>query len=214
MNGTAQPVGLILAGGQGRRMAGVDKAVLDAIGGQVLAPDIIADVVTGVLAALAPENRDGEVERLRTEWTTMQVECGRWVEAIASGGDMPVLVQSLQARQTRLRTLQEAIGKLGDREHNQDAGELERHVRERLEHWRELLTEQTQAGRGPLRQILVGPIRFTPVERDGKRGYSFSGEVALATLLAGVVDVSMSMASPTGFARAWTREIPGTVKAA
>jgi hypothetical protein len=71
-------------------------------------------------------------------------------------------------------------------------------VRARLGHWRELLTDQVQAGRLLLRQILSGPIQFTPVERDGKKGYSFRGEVGLSTL-SGTVDCAMTMASPAGF---------------
>ena len=64
---------------------------------------------------------------------------------------------------------------------------------------RQLLTAQVQDGRGLLRQILTGPIQFTPVKQGARRGYAFRGEVSAAVLLAGFVDVTM-MASPTGSA--------------
>ena len=79
-----------------------------------------------------------------------------------------------------------------------DAARLERLVRGKLTHWRGLLTAHVQSGRTLLREILLGPIRFRPMEQAGRRGYTFRGEVGLATLLAGVVDVSMTMASPGG----------------
>jgi hypothetical protein len=48
----------------------------------------------------------------------------------------------------------------------------ERRIRARLKRWRALLTEQVQESRDLLRQILVGPIQFTPVEQNGRRGNS------------------------------------------
>lgn len=188
------------------RMTEIDVAVLEAIGGQVLAEDIIADVVAGVTAALEPEARGNDAERARQELATVQAECGRLVQAVAAGADMPMLVDSLKARQARLLTLQATIDKLTERRPTHDAAEIERRVRDRLRSWRELLTEQVQAGRLLLRQILTGPIKFTPVERDGRRGYSFRGEVALSTLLAGTIDVSTMMASPGGSARRYLLE--------
>jgi hypothetical protein len=130
------------------RMLDVDAAVLQAIGGQVLAPDIIEDVVSGVLAALAPDNRDEEIQRLGAELAGIRAECDRLVQAIAAGGDMPILLDSLKARQGRQRALQEAIGRRSSRGGGPDLDDLERAVRARLEQWRELLTEQVQAGRG------------------------------------------------------------------
>ena len=92
----------------------------------------------------------------------------------------------------------EALKELKDVPVMRDLRALERRVRARLGHWRELLTEDVQAGQGLLRQILVGPIQFTPVERDGQKGYSFRGEVALSMLLPGTVDCATTLASPAG----------------
>jgi hypothetical protein len=67
-------------------------------------------------------------------------------------------------------------------------------------------------------EILLGPIQFTPIEQAGRRGYTFRGEVALATLLAGFVDVSMTMASPIYASwnqmAGWLRAVDGLRKAA
>ena len=109
------------------------------------------------------------------------------------------MVESLKAGQSRQQVLVDALKELKDVPAMRDLRALERRVRARLEHWRELLTEDVQAGRGLLGQILVGPIQFTPVERDGQKGYSFRGEVALSMLLPGTVDCATTLASPAGF---------------
>jgi hypothetical protein len=81
------------------------------IAGRLLAVDILS----GVLAALAPDNRDEEAQRLGAELADIRAECDRLVQAIAAGGDMPILLDSLKARQGRQRALQEAIGRLTSR---------------------------------------------------------------------------------------------------
>jgi hypothetical protein len=54
-----------------------------------------------------------------------------------------------------------------------------------------------------LRTLLVGPLRFTPVDTERRRGYEFAGLVALDRLIAGVIDLPLrtraEVASPTGF---------------
>jgi hypothetical protein len=66
--------------------------------------------------------------------------------------------------------------------------------------WQARLGNDVAAGRAFLREVLEGPIRFTPVQRRSRRGYAFEGVVVLGGLLAGIVDVSTTtMASPTGF---------------
>jgi hypothetical protein len=40
-----------------------------------------------------------------------------------------------------------------------------------------------------LRTLLVGPLRFTPIDEERRRGYAFEGMIALDRLLSGVVDL-------------------------
>jgi hypothetical protein len=46
-----------------------------------------------------------------------------------------------------------------------------------------------------LRALLVGPLRFTPVLEERRRGYAFTGTIALDRLIAGVVELPTKMAS-------------------
>jgi hypothetical protein len=62
-----------------------------------------------------------------------------------------------------------------------DGKALERAVREGLADWRTLLTGSVAKGRSLLREVLSGPIRFTPTSD----GFRFEGRVAIDRLLAG-----------------------------
>jgi hypothetical protein len=66
-------------------------------------------------------------------------------------------------------------------------GTIEQQVRGHVANWRALLaTKQVQDGRQLLREMLAGPLTFTP---DG-RTCGFEGEAALGGLLAGVAGVA------------------------
>jgi hypothetical protein len=68
-----------------------------------------------------------------------------------------------------------------------DPKALERRVRAKLDDWRGLLTRNLATGRGVLRNLLVGPLRFTPVVEERRRGYPFEGAVGLDRVLSGEV---------------------------
>jgi hypothetical protein len=77
---------------------------------------------------------------------------------------------------------------------------VEAKVMEQVAKWRALLTEEVADGRQALREVLEGPLRFTPKQaEDGTRYYEFEGEVATGRLIAGLVGVPPCVASPTGF---------------
>jgi len=76
------------------------------------------------------------------------------------------------------------------------------------------LTRNVETGRDVLRTLLIGPLRFTPVIEERRRGYAFRGAIALDRLIAGVVDLPTKVASPTGFETLWTVERERRISAA
>ena len=66
------------------------------------------------------------------------------------------------------------------------------HLREYVSGWRALLTKRVEDGRQLLREVLAGPLRFTP---EGKT-YRFEGEAAIGRLVAGIVGLPTVVASP------------------
>ena len=61
--------------------------------------------------------------------------------------------------------------------------------------WQRLLTEDVKEGRQLLRELLAGPVRFTP---DG-RSYRFEGEALIGPALAGVVGLPTELVAVRGF---------------
>ncbi|MEO7135448.1 MAG: hypothetical protein ABI024_14650 [Vicinamibacterales bacterium] len=76
---------------------------------------------------------------------------------------------------------------------------LEGQLWAKLNDWRGLLRLNVAEGRAVLRALLVGPLRFTPIVEERRRGYAFEGTIALDQLLAGVVELPTVVASPAGF---------------
>jgi len=90
---------------------------------------------------------------------------------------------------------------------------LEARIREKLEGWQRLLMRDTEGAREVLRILLTAPLRFTPVVDGERRGYRFTGMLALDRVVEGVVDLSQItrqiVASPTGTVHGWQIPIVG-----
>ena len=72
-------------------------------------------------------------------------------------------------------------------------------MRAKLDDWRGLLRRNIAEARAVLRTLLIGPLRFTPVVDERRRGYAFEGAIALDRFLSGVVELPPVVASPAGF---------------
>jgi len=88
-----------------------------------------------------------------------------------------------------------------------DRTRIEEEVQAAVGNWRETLaTAAVEGGRALLRELLSGPLVFTPTVE----GYTFSRPVILGELIAGAVNKGVQeagthkMASPTGFDTSWS----------
>ncbi len=173
------------------RMADVDAEVIAGVD-ESLQPRVIERVVARVLEWADGYSDDGleiEAERLSAEIT-------RLTDAIAGGGDLPSLRAGILDRQRRLDgiqadTRQVRAAKLSSRR-------LEQQLRVQLADWRGLLLKETASARGLLRRLLREPLTFTPVLEEPRR-VTFEGRIALDRMLAGLIDLPLRVASPTGF---------------
>lgn len=92
------PETAICTNNRGVLMEQVDRSVLGKIVSDVLRPQVIDAVVSGVLEALQPKNRTREADSYRREMQGVERELERLTEAIAAGGSLPALLAGLQAR--------------------------------------------------------------------------------------------------------------------
>jgi hypothetical protein len=166
------------------RMDVLDNEVVATLQDDVCRPAVIEEAIRLALEELAPARQDSERHQLETELAAVRQECSRLAEAIGRGGPLEALVARLADRQGR----QEAIAReLPLRQAALPAvnlSRLEARLRGKLADWRRLLRRNVVEGRGVLRALLVGPLRFTPVNDGRRRGYAFEGAIALDRLIA------------------------------
>jgi hypothetical protein len=134
-------------------------------------------------------------KRDRAEIQHLEREIGRLTEAIASGGPLASVFAALQVRQGRRDELAAAVAVREAADigrFNRQA--VEHDVRRHLENWRALLTKHVNDGRQLLREVLSGPLKFTPEGRT----YRFGGEASFSRLLSGVAGVATFVVRPEG----------------
>ncbi len=172
----------------------VDDAVLKKLGGDVLRPAVVMALIDGVLQEMRPGA--GNVERLQDELRQTEREIGRLTEAIAAGGSLVSLVQGLKSREARRDELVRVIrAREGLAVQRFDRRQIERDVRAYATRWRELLAgTDAQDGRRLLREVLDGPLRFTPEGRT----YRFDGCFAAGRALAGIAGLPTLEVGPPG----------------
>jgi site-specific DNA recombinase len=185
----------------------VDDAVLRAIGGEVLRPPVVMAIVDGVLAHITPQSHSSRLAQARA--TLRQVEQGisNLARALSEVGELGALLDELrQAREKREALLQT----IADLEHGNgrrfDRPTIEAAVHHHLAGWRTLLASaHVRDGRQLLREVLDGPLRFTP---DG-RAYRFAGEARLGDLLVGAVGLPTNVVAVRGSAKGYTVPFAG-----
>ena len=174
----------------------VDDAVLTALAGNVLRPAVVMAVIDGVLEQLTPRARERDLQQSRTALQTVDREIANLTTAIATGGQLEPLLVELRLRQTR----REKLVAMVDAHEDADAlrfhrKTIEQKVRDHIANWHALLsTKQVQDGRQLLREVLAGPLTFTPEGRT----YRFEGEAAFGGMLAGIAGVTTFMVAVRG----------------
>lgn len=181
------------------RMEVLDAELLATLQDDVCRPAVIEEAIRLALDELAPTRQGRNREHLTVELATVRQECERLAEGIGRGGPLDALLGRLSERQGRATAIEQELSQMRVDQAAINLDGLESRLRSKLEDWRGLLSRNVQEARAVLRALLVGPLRFTPIDDGTRRGYAFAGTVALDRLLAGVVELPTMVASPTGF---------------
>ena len=134
-------------------MEAANDAVLGVFEREVLHPDVTDTVVRKALDKFRAAQQDKKEDRQRYHRLIAAVDAGsgRFVTAIAAGGDIPSLVEAAQQCHARKTILLETadLGRNQDIDHDYD--ELERELRAHFrQSWQTIMTRQVT----PARQIL------------------------------------------------------------
>jgi site-specific DNA recombinase len=182
-------------------MGDVDRVVLASVR-NILAPDMVDEVVARVRQAREPEGRDDIRGRIAGDLADVEAQLGHLADAIAIGGDVPALVARLQTAESRRQALATQLQQLEDGPvvPRVDWRTQERQARQLLADWRGLLARNVAEGRQVLGTLLEGPIVFTPILEETRRGVSFEGALAIGEKLFGKLDTTR-LASPVRLER-------------
>jgi site-specific DNA recombinase len=186
------------------RMDLIDGEVLATLRDDVLRPSVVERAVALALEEMSPRRIDERHEEQVAELAELEVEQAALMASITQGGDVDLLVRlvaRLQAIQARRAALTSARPRSGDIGLQAAPRGLDTSIREKLADWRGLLTRNAESGRAVLKELLVGPLRFTPEVDDRRRRYRFTGAIALDRLVAGVIELKTLTGgtSPEGF---------------
>jgi hypothetical protein len=184
-------------------MEALNTELLETLKSDILRPAVVEPAIALALEALRPDRQDEARATVERELGKVRAECERLADGIEAGGPLDVLVERLKGRQTRRQELEAQLVDLRPFEAPPTGRGLEARLRAKLADWRSLLTEDVESGRGVLSALLVGPVRFTPIDTPRRRAYAFEGRIALDRLVSGVIELPTltRMASPTGFDR-------------
>jgi site-specific DNA recombinase len=185
------------------RMDALDAEVLATLQDDVFRPSVVEEAIRLALAELAPARQDSNRRQLDAELSTVRQECDRLAEAIGHGGPLDAFVERLGARQARRVALEGELRKRAVERPHVSLEALEARLRAKLADWRGLLRRNVTEGRAVLRALLIGPLRFTPITEPRRRGYAFTGTIALDRVLAGVLELPTVVASP--MSASWNR---------
>jgi site-specific DNA recombinase len=178
-----------------------NEEVLAVLERDVLHPDVTKTVVRKALDKFRASERDWSERRhaLHKQRAAVDMEIGRLVAAISSGGDIPALVEAVKAANDRTIALSQELAEVDSQQHSDaDYDQLEKDLQAHFEaSWKTLLTRQVGPTRQILRKLFNGDrLPFIPMTNERGSQYEFKGTASIGRLLTGR---AKELVSPTGF---------------
>jgi hypothetical protein len=165
----------------------LDEKVLGAIERSVLTPDAVSYVVDRAMQ-LAKERRKQEpdsTKKLEGEIKRLTRERDNIVAACAQGRAPESLLAEIHKREQGIAALKDELARSPHRlqTNGKELESLKAAIISRMGKFQDLMHADVPLARQALRKLLVGPIKCTPVIRDGRRDYTIRGETKLGALL-------------------------------
>ena len=180
------------------KLEDLDHLVLQTLEDVVLQPDVVEAALQQALDKLAPGVRQAEVQRLQRELAEVEQRLERLTAAVATGGQLPSLLERLQQEEQHKVDLQAQLATAQHLAVTVSVDQIRTDLVQRLQEWRQLLRTHVAQSRQMLRKLLDGPLTLTPLE-DGQ--VQVDGRVSYDKVLTGLVPAALphSVASPAGF---------------
>ena len=137
----------------------------------------------------------GDVDQQRLAPQAVEREISNLATGIAAGGHLEPLLVALRGRRARRDELLTTIAAHeGVAVRRFDRTTIGQQVRRHVDGRRAPLTKHTSDGRQLLREVLAGPLRFTPEGRT----YRFEGELAVGRMLSEMAGLTTSLVAVRG----------------
>ena len=179
-------------------MEAADTAVLTKFADTLLDPEIVERAIADALGELrpAPMWSTPGAPRFRRSCAGLKDERQRYVDSVAKGRKIGVLVKALRERDQRCLDLQRELASLDGvrRVSASDVQKIERLMRPKLADWRQMLRRHAPLARQILMRLIDGRLTFTP--DVAQRIYTFTGTATLGNLLRGLVPSDGKQAVP------------------
>ena len=179
-------------------MEAADTAVLTKFADTLLDPEIVERAIADALGELrpAPMWSTPGAPRFRRSCAGLKDERQRYVDSVAKGREIGVLVKALRERDQRCLDLQRELASLDGvrRVSASDVQKIERLMRPKLADWRQMLRRHAPLAQQILMRRIDGRLTFTP--DVAQRIYTFTGTATLRNLLRGLVPADGKQAVP------------------
>ena len=186
------------------QQSALEEAVLNALS-DVMHPRVLDRALQEAMEQLQPDQARLRAERTKIEEQLTKTKAAqrRLTDAIAQGGSMEALLESLkreEAKQRELTAELDCLQAIGPNEW--DVACLRREAKARLGDVQGLLIRQPREAKAILKRLLDAPLSFGSVEEDGRVRFVVEGSGNLMNLF-GVSDYQQTppsnVVSPTGF---------------
>jgi hypothetical protein len=169
-----------------RPVEAVDAAVLGFIEREILTEEVVATVLKEVRRRLTQRASQNEPQlaELEAQARKLKTEVTRLGEAICSTNEPPMTLvrmmgekeKSLSAVEARIASMQTSPQVL-----DLEVRRLEKDARKRLSELQGLTSRRPEEARKALGSLLVGPLRFTPIETPEGQRFSIEGQLGMSS---------------------------------
>ena len=172
----------------------VDAVVTAQVRQKLLREELVLETLRAIRRRLAERAKTSskETPELEREVRRLKGEMDRLTSALATTDEKPeVIVQAINEREKRLVGLKARLAAIRTAPSVVDleVRRMEREAKRRLHDFVAMFDRNDPAvSRKALESLLVGPLKFTPVQEDGRHRYRVEGAVNLSSLFTTVSD--------------------------
>ncbi len=184
------------------RMEIMDTAVLDAIERTVLTPEAVDYVIDKAVKSIEQRQAAGRDHpiRLKRDIRKLRRELENLLRLAANGVHSDSLAAEITKRERQIKILEIELATHAAKTPGEiEIYRLKKTLRERMGKFKDLIYDDVPKARQALRKLLEEPLRFIPIERDGRNTYAFEGKTRVGALLAADPLFYREVASPRGF---------------